>query len=104
MIKFNKFFIFDTPKEKRFADYLKSLKKILLLCFYWLIYLFVNKQTSQKKYNVAVCTIFKNEAPYLKEWIEFNLIAGIEHFYLYNGEFYKLNFKKLVTKRKRVDL
>lgn len=83
--KFNDFFIFDTPKEKRFADYLKSLKKVLLLCFYWLIYLFINKQTSQKKYNVAVCTIFKNEAPYLKEWIEFNLIAGIEHFYLYNN-------------------
>lgn len=38
-----------------------------------------------KKYNVSICAIFKNEAPYLKEWIEFNHIVGIDHFYLYNN-------------------
>lgn len=31
--KFNDFFIFDTPKEKRFADYLKSLKKFFYSVF-----------------------------------------------------------------------
>ena len=39
----------------------------------------------KRKYNVAICAIFKNEAPYLREWIEFNRIIGIEHFYLYNN-------------------
>lgn len=44
-----------------------------------------NVNLKQKKYNVSICAIFKNEAPYLKEWIEFNHIVGIEHFYLYNN-------------------
>lgn len=38
-----------------------------------------------KKYKVAICAIFKNEAIYLKEWIEFHRIIGVEHFYLYNN-------------------
>jgi hypothetical protein len=36
------------------------------------------------KYNLAVCAIFQDEAPYLKEWIEFHRLVGVEHFYLYN--------------------
>ena len=38
------------------------------------------------KYQLALCAIFKNEAPYLKEWIEFHKLVGVEHFYLYNNE------------------
>lgn len=37
------------------------------------------------KYNTAICAIFKNEAKYLKEWIEYHLIVGIDHFYMYNN-------------------
>ena len=40
---------------------------------------------SNYKYNLAVCAIFQNEARYLKEWIEFYKIIGVEHFYLYNN-------------------
>ncbi len=36
-------------------------------------------------YNLAICAIFKNEASYLKEWIEFHRLVGVEHFYLYNN-------------------
>lgn len=38
-----------------------------------------------KKYNLAVCAIFKNEAPYLEEWIEYHQMIGVDHFYLYNN-------------------
>lgn len=38
-----------------------------------------------KKYNISICMIFKNCSEYLEEWIEFHLLAGIEHFYLYNN-------------------
>ena len=38
----------------------------------------------QKKYTVAVCAIFKNEGIFLKEWLEYHLLIGVEHFYLYN--------------------
>jgi hypothetical protein len=37
------------------------------------------------KYDFAICAIFQNEAPYLKEWIEFHKIVGAKHFYLYNN-------------------
>lgn len=37
------------------------------------------------EYNLAVCTIFKDCSPYLKEWIEFHRLAGVEHFYLYDN-------------------
>lgn len=36
-------------------------------------------------YEVAVGTIFQNEAPYLKEWIEFHKLVGVQHFYLFNN-------------------
>lgn len=37
------------------------------------------------KYELSICAIFQNEAPYLKEWIEFHKLQGVEHFYLYNN-------------------
>jgi hypothetical protein len=36
------------------------------------------------KYNLALGAIFKDEAPYLTEWINHYLERGIEHFYLIN--------------------
>ena len=38
-----------------------------------------------QKYNLAVATIFRNSEPYLKEWLEFHIMMGIEHFYLYDN-------------------
>ena len=37
-------------------------------------------------YDLAVAAIFKDEAPYLKEWLDYHLLAGVEHFYLYNND------------------
>ena len=35
---------------------------------------------------LSVCAIYKNEARYLAEWLEFHLLAGVEHFFLYNND------------------
>jgi hypothetical protein len=35
-------------------------------------------------YYLALVAIFRDEAPFLKEWIEFYRLVGVEHFYLYN--------------------
>lgn len=43
------------------------------------------KKIEPKKYYSAICGIFKNEGPYLKEWIEYHLMIGINHIYLYNN-------------------
>ena len=37
------------------------------------------------KYYLSVCAIFRNEARFLREWIEYHRIVGVEHFYLYNN-------------------
>jgi hypothetical protein len=36
------------------------------------------------EYEVAIGAIFQNEAPYLKEWIDYHRKVGVEHFWLYN--------------------
>ena len=38
-----------------------------------------------KFYQLAACLIFKNEAVYLKEWLDFHRLVGVEKFFLYNN-------------------
>jgi hypothetical protein len=34
---------------------------------------------------LSICAIFKDEAPYLPEWIEFHRLVGVEQFFLYDN-------------------
>ncbi len=34
-------------------------------------------------YKMAICTLIKNEAPWVSDWIEYHRQLGVEHFYLY---------------------
>jgi len=36
------------------------------------------------KYYISLYANFRDEAPYLYEWIVYHLLVGVEHFYLYN--------------------
>ncbi len=48
--------------------------------------IFLNRKPSyNKKYSISICAIFKDEAPFLREWIELNSLVGVEHFYMYNN-------------------
>lgn len=38
-----------------------------------------------KKYKLSICAIFKDEAPFLAEWVNYHAMLGVEHFYLYNN-------------------
>ena len=38
-----------------------------------------------KVFQLAACLIFKNEAGYLKEWLDFHRLVGFEKFFLYNN-------------------
>ena len=47
------------------------------------------KETEEKTefpYFISVACIIKNEEPYLKEWIEYHKLIGVEHFYVYDNE------------------
>lgn len=54
-----------------------------------------------KKYQLSVCAIFRNESKYLKEWIEYHRLVGVDHFYLYNNnsrDNYVANLRPYVDK------
>lgn len=48
-----------------------------------------NQHIDAKRYNysydLSIAAIFRNEAAWLKEWIEYHLLIGVQHFYLYNN-------------------
>ena len=70
----------------RIIAYIKTLGLLseLLFCNFFLR-LFLRKPNYDKKYRISLCGIFKNEASFLKEWLEFHEMIGVEHFYLYNN-------------------
>ena len=37
------------------------------------------------RYKLAICAIFREEAPFLDEWINFHVGVGVDQFYLYNN-------------------
>ena len=37
-------------------------------------------------YDVAVAAIMKNEGHYIKEWLDYHLLAGVDHFYIYDND------------------
>ena len=52
----------------------------------WAFFFFIGNFVSLYGYQISVATIFKDEDPYLKEWIEYHLMVGVDHFWLYNHE------------------
>ncbi|MBA3816770.1 MAG: glycosyltransferase family 92 protein [Parachlamydiaceae bacterium] len=51
----------------------------------FLVLVTLSLMASHYKYDLSICMIFKDEAPYLKEWIEFHRLLGVDHFYLYDN-------------------
>lgn len=47
--------------------------------------LFYYKHEPAPRYYLSACAIFRNEARFLREWIEYHNMIGIEHFYLFNN-------------------
>jgi hypothetical protein len=41
---------------------------------------------SVSKAYLSICTIYRDEAPYLREWIEFHRLVGVERFFLYDHD------------------
>lgn len=44
------------------------------------------KEKNDFKYYLSIILIIKDEAEYLNEWIEFYLLQGVDHFYIYDNE------------------
>lgn len=80
-----KYFVLDSPYKIGIKSCIKNILDVIKAISYKLILRNANNTVSEKKYNVSICAIFKNEAPYLREWLEFNHLVGVEHFYMYNN-------------------
>lgn len=80
-----KYFILDKNETSKPKEGIKFVLNCAKAFYYKLRMNMIRVESTPKQYKVSVCAIFKNEAPYLKEWIEFNRIVGVEHFYLYNN-------------------
>ena len=81
-VKSDKNFIYEQNIKRTIPE---SIATMILKLWYKLLFLFIKTSEVEKKYKVSICAIFKDEAPYLREWIEFNRIVGVEHFYMYNN-------------------
>ena len=46
----------------------------------------ISSKIKKKKYYLSVVAIFKTQSPWLKEWIDYHRLIGVEHFYLYNND------------------
>src|SRR5687768_8239314 len=42
------------------------------------------RMTESSQAYLSVCTVYKDDAPYLREWIEFHRAVGVERFFLYS--------------------
>jgi glycosyltransferase involved in cell wall biosynthesis len=40
----------------------------------------------QQPVYLAVCAIYRDEAPYMREWLEFHMLEGVERFFLYDND------------------
>jgi hypothetical protein len=60
--------------------------KSYLIPFYFFVYVnYILPAPEHYTYDLAVCAIFQNEGRFLREWIEFHKLVGVQHFYLYNN-------------------
>lgn len=87
MIKYeDKYIEFDRKKKIGVKYFVRKCIYIAKRMYYSILFRILKPaELKNVKYKVSVCAIFKDEADYLMEWIEFHKIIGVDHFYLYNN-------------------
>lgn len=56
-----------------------------IIPFLFLLFTCVVPLRAEYKYEVSACALFHNEGRFLKEWLEYHLMLGVEHFYLFDN-------------------
>ena len=81
----DKYFYIDRPHELTARERVKHCIYPFYNAFLKMVALTYTEDKRKLKYELSICSCFKNEAPFLKEWIEYHLFIGYDHFYLYNN-------------------
>lgn len=84
VIKEDSRFIYNIARERNVKYWLQYVVLVVMDAFYKLLFL-IPHHSKPKKYTLSICAIFKNEAPYMEEWIEYYILMGVDHFYLYDN-------------------
>lgn len=66
--------------------YRKAARGILLLGYLKYKNIIKTEQNKKFPYTLSITAIMKNEGPYLKEWLDFHILVGVEKFYLYDND------------------
>jgi len=45
----------------------------------------IEEEWDSRRPYLSICAMYRDEAPYLREWIEFHRLVGVERFFLYNN-------------------
>lgn len=76
-------------ERKRQRNVVLFMKKFIQLAFITSLFFFGGLSAAppaSPKYKLSIASVFQNEGPWMREWIEYHRIVGVEHFYLYNNE------------------
>ncbi len=84
IIKENATFRYLRPQRKK-SLVKKVLAVVVNVVYRLLIRLDPPKREQKRKYHISLCIMFKDEAPYLREWIEYHRMIGVDHFYMYDN-------------------
>ena len=85
MMRYNSNRLFYDQPPLTGWNFIKKYVKLKLYDLKFRVTCAKNCTVSEKPNYISLCTIFKNEAPFLKEWLEFHLLMGVNHFYMYNN-------------------
>ena len=69
-----------------FKAYRRALRGILQLGVRKYFRVLRNDKKTKFKYELAIGAITKNEGPYIKEWIDYHILVGVQKFYIYDNE------------------
>lgn len=71
--------------KQKIKNEIKKSVSMVLNPAYKMLYWLTAPHIRPKKYKVSICAIFRDEGDYLREWLIYHRIIGIDHFYLYNN-------------------
>lgn len=67
-------------------SYRKALRGIFMFGLSRYKNILKSDKTKQFEHTLSITAIMKNEGPYLKEWLDYHILVGVDKFYLYDNE------------------
>lgn len=79
-------YIHGKIKNLKFRKIIDSLFIPLGMVNYFMLEKKCSHNIDNSEKDIGIVAIVKNEAPYIKEWINYHKILGVKNFYIYNNE------------------